>query len=97
MAASIALSVRDLPTPLATTILHKLFSDDPSLAENRIRSLRPAALLLSLIAGGVTGSAIGRSGHPYIIVLEGCFISLAVIAVLEVLIRRVCCDTHAGQ
>ena len=94
MAASIALSVSGLPSPMATNLVHRVFVDDPFQRGNRIRSLRPAAVVLALITGGTVGSAIGRSGQPWIVVLLGTIISLIAIAVLEVMSRR---DLHAGE
>jgi uncharacterized membrane protein YoaK (UPF0700 family) len=88
MAAQVTLAVNDLPSPLATTVVHKMMVDNPFRRGNRRRSVRPVSQVLALIAGGVVGSELGIRWEPWAAEMLGCILCSIVIVALEVMQRR---------
>ena len=87
MAASISLSVKGLPTPVATSTLHRLFMEDPFAPGNRLEALKPLTQVVLLIVGAVVGDAIGRAAEPWYIVMIGCVLVAGVMVAMDGLRR----------
>ena len=84
MAAQIALSVTGLATPLATTVTHTLFAENPFKRGNGWKSLRRLSQIVALLAGAITGSATTYDSNPWTAEIIGCGFVVAVIIALEI-------------